>query len=336
MNDPENLNIEAIRFNAEQLLSKSKEVLQSAVAIVNPESPGADPLEVFAPATERRDDAEGLSLTDEQEQALRDDMAELGYGRLTDRKASDDRLKPGHEAAGEGGQGRKMKTQLLNALSDEDALPNAYIQCASPYRKITNQDEIDVTSRILGVEPGQFQTEYDVAELVLRTAEGFEPLDEPEVLPFGYDIQEGNAVSQVRTHQFVKIGSINGVDAVLMRIDRENYVDEEGKPKYRKQPDTAAVLGIIDDVLTMAGKESSVAFHTSSTYQASRQVDAVRAALQTGRQIGVATYGQESLAAVTGMEVPEPAHINQLPGELNKLAQQVQKLEQAVHPPEEE
>jgi hypothetical protein len=117
---------------------------------------------------------------------------------------------------------------------------------------------------------------------------------------------------------------------MLLRVDRENYIDDEGKNKYRNQPGTAEIIGIIDGALTAQEDMAPVAFVTSSTYQASRQVDAARAALATGRKVGVPTYGTARLAVVKGEDMPAPAPINQLPGELHKMALQVDKLAAVV------
>lgn len=322
---------------AEQLLERSQNALSAAVEIISPDSPEAHPLDVFQSAPGRRDDAEGLQLTPDQEYNLRAATAELGYGRATDRKASELGLTHGHTAFIEGGQIHKVIAEVQAALEDEDARPGSMVIGASPYRVIDSKNpkaagEVQSIRHQLDLpeDKAMRETEYSVIEKMVERLPGYEPLEEPEVLPFGYDIQENNAVSQVRTHQFVRVGAIGDIPIVLMRVDRENYVDTDGSQKYRNQPDTAAILGILDDVMNLRKDEGAIAYHTSSTYQASREVDGVRAALQTGRRIGVATYGTERLAAVKGEQAVEPG-IHQLPGELCKLAEQVQKLEAVVH-----
>jgi hypothetical protein len=101
----------------------------------------------------------------------------------------------------------------------------------------------------------------------------------------------------------------------LLRVDRENYVDEHEKPKFRKRPDTSKLMGFLADVLQAQGKlDDPIAVVTSGTY-ASRQVDAMIAGVSHNRPFGVVMYGRSVL---TALKAPVPAELplNQLPGEL--------------------
>jgi hypothetical protein len=170
------------------------------------------------------------------------------------------------------------------------------------------------------------KTEQGVAKQVAMGSIGFTPLQKEEVLDFSYDINNNFAVAAEPNGQLVQIGKIGDVPVFVLRIDREDYFDEqEQKEKYRKQPGTKEIIEIIDKAFE--GQETPVALVTSGTYQTSREVDTTRAALNTNRIVGVSTYGTLRLADAKNESAPEPAHINQLPGELHKIAQQVAKLE---------
>src|SRR5689334_22046010 len=103
MNNFESKNILPPREAAEALYGASQASLRRAVEIINPENPEADPLQVFPAPSERRDDDPGLELTEEQEANLRQAVSELGFGRASDRKASEVGLTDGHLAFIEGG-----------------------------------------------------------------------------------------------------------------------------------------------------------------------------------------------------------------------------------------
>ena len=151
-------------------------------------------------------------------------------------------------------------------------------------------------------------------------------------LPFSYDIHNNFTTSNEATGQFKMLGWVGSTPVIMMRVDREDYIDtESNKPKYRNQPQTADVIAIVDAVQRQEDEtEHPIAFVTSATYEPSRTVDAARASLKIRRPVGVATYGTARLASVKGEDVPQPAALNQLPGELHKLATNTRKLEAAL------
>lgn len=310
------------RQHAQEVLNNSREALSRAVAIVSPENPDADPLEVFPAPGEVRNEDEGLSLTEQQAAELRAAVAPLGFERPTDVNLSALGLQ-GACVIVEGGQPHKEVAEARMVLEDSDARPSAIVLSASKHRKIMSDPEKASARRQFGEEPA---TEYDGQRRVGEGLEGF-VAEEDEVLPFGYDIHNGFALVREATGQFVRIGRVGETPVIMMSIDREDYIDEGGNSKYRKQPGTADVIRIVDGMLAANGDEHSpIAFVTSGTYQPSRNVDAATVGLQTGRLVGVPTYGTERLGEVNG-ELPAPKRLDQLPGELRKMAEQVAKLE---------
>jgi hypothetical protein len=314
--------------HAREVLERSKQALRKAVEVVAG-TPDADPLSVFPAPNERRADDAGLSLSEDQESTLRQAAAELGFGREQNLTPSEVGLQGAHVVI-EGGQGHKIKAELLSVLGDGAAEPKSFVFAASPNRQIKGT-EAEVTQRVLGLEDSSQvgATEYDIAKQIANQAPGFQA-HEQETLPFSYDINNNFAAGTEQSGQLVRIGQIGEAPVLLLRVDRENYTDDEGQAKYRNQPGTTDIISIVDK--TVSSKEEPIAFVTSGTYQPSREVDATRAALATNRIVGVATYGTAQLAEVKGESTPAPAPINQLPGEFHKLAQQVTKLEQVVQP----
>lgn len=316
---------------AETLLNQSKDALQRAVRVVSPENPDANPLEVFpAPNTLRAEDP-GLVLTPEQETELRFAAAELGFGRATDRRLSEQNIRGAHVII-EGGQPHKMLAEAQLVVEDPDAMPSSIIFSASQKRSITNEAEKQSAEKLLG-RVGD--TEYQVAKDVIASLPGFVATNPVIQIGFAYDISNGfkvngEVINKEQYGQFLQVGFVGNVPIILMRIDREDYTDN-GEPKYRNQPGSADIIKIIDAITNVQFMGSlPLAFVTSSTYEASRSVDVVRAGLETGRTVAIASYGTERLARVKGESAPAPAPINQLPGELHKLAQQVVKLEQTL------
>lgn len=311
--------------NAERMLDQAQEALQQAVAIVSPETPNADPLEIFpAPGEVRAEDA-GLSLDPEQEQGLREIAARFGFGRETDLTLSEQGIRGAHVVI-EGGQAHKVLAEAQLVLEDEAATPTTLIFATSPYRKITGEAEVASTTRILGESP---ETEYEMVRTLISKLPGFEPTEEWE-MPYSYDISDGFVVDQHSEGQFITLGMIGKMPVVLMRIDRENY-EEDGKPKFRNQPGTTEVLRIVEAICLLQNDPLlPLAFATSATYQPSRMVDAIAVSLKTDRPAGLVTYGTARLARVKGEATPAPAPANQLPGELHKLALETRKLAQLV------
>jgi len=310
---------------ASKLLARVDETLGRAVEILAPNNTGERPLDVFPDPKEVRADAEPLDLTTEQESEVRALVAELGFGRETDLTLSEQGLFGAHVII-EGGQPHKIRAEAEMVLGDTASVPATIVFSASKNRKISSEAERASAER-LGVGSAAEYSEYDVARRVAEQLPGYMPLEQDEVMSFGYDIHNGHAVVEEPTGQLITIGYIGKTPVVLLQVDREDYVDENGKSKYRLQPTPADLMKIVDTVSTTLGDENSpVAFVTSATYQPSRMVDGAIAALESHRTIGVATYGTKSLAEVKGDTIPAPAPLNQLPGELRKAAQEAERL----------
>lgn len=315
------------RQYAEQVLHDSETALHDAVAAVNPENPDANALEVFPAPGEVRAEDPGMQLSIERGEALRAAAAQLGFERPTDAMASSLGLSGAHFII-EGGQPHKIVAEAGLVMDDAGADPTTLIFSASPYRKITSDAEKASCINQFGEVPA---TEYDVARRAAESLPGFQPTSEDEVLEFGYDIDANFQITNDATGQFVRIGYVNDAPVIMLRIDREEYTDEEGAAKYRKQPGADAVMAIVDAVTAESGDATApIAFVTSATYQPSRSVDAAKIGLNSGRVIGVATYGTERLADVNGTALPAPRRLDQLPGEMYKLAQEIEKLRAAL------
>jgi hypothetical protein len=226
------------RQYAEQVLAQAESVLREAVAIAFPESPDLDPIQAFPKPTElRAESPDILELTDDRKAALLDKASELGFGRPENVTLSEQGLF-GANVILEGGQPHKMLAEARMVADDTEANPRAIILSASPYRELTNAAEIASAEHLFG-HAGK--TEYDVALDVVRALPGFSELPGPQVLNASYDIYNDFATAQQPTGQFKTVGHIGLASVILMQIDRHNYVDDAGKPKYDKQPTTAAV-----------------------------------------------------------------------------------------------
>lgn len=314
---------------ARDFILRARQALWRAAKSIMEVSPEADLLQIFPSPTERRESDEGLTLTPGQEASLRKSASELGFDREIDRTASSVGLEPGYTAFIESGQVHKVLAEIGNCLEDGSAKP-ASIIVGGGLRKVDSLDERSIAARLLKLEESEVgATEYDVVRQAISSVEGSVPLEQPQVLPYSYDIQNGNEVKEAENGQFLVVGHVQGIPVTLMRIDREDY-EEEGKPKFRKQPDSAGVMKIIDGVLRLSKVESSIGFHTSATYQTSREVDAKRAAIQTGRFCAVPSYGTARLARVKGEPAPSLVAINQIPGELHRIENQLRKLEEVL------
>lgn len=272
-----------------------------------------------------REDAEEPVLDPTDEACLREEAGWFGIGSERDVTFEDAGIPSGYACMKEGGLLWKMWAE--QQIDDADAL--VYVHAGSSHRAIRDQER-DFAMKRLGVRRGQIgNTELDAAELVARLHPNFIPLDTPQVLPYGYDIQENFKVTQNPTGQLVQIGTRNQKPVIMLRVDREVYTDEAGKPGYRNQPDTASLMGIIADVLTLQGdNETAVGLVTSNLY-ASRVPGAIRAGLVRGRQFGVAMYGRATLAEIKG-EPMLPTPLKQIPGELGVLYDQLRELEVVI------
>lgn len=278
-----------------------------------------DPSIVFMAPTEVRDDAEPLVLTDEQETVLREVAGRFGIGGEANVNSHAD------IQILEGGKPWKIEAEAQITGGAKTIL-----FAGSPHRTI-GQDETDYLKTKLpeGIEPAS--DEYAMARQIAELQEGYVALEADETLPFGYDIQNSHALVAEETDQLVRIGKLGEADVVMLRVDRENYVDEneedtKKRNKYRNQPDSAALLGIVSEVLSAAGDETSIVGINSSTTYASRAVDTVRAGLKSGRTYSVGMYGRQTLADVKGEPVAEPTGINQIPGELHTMQEKLVQL----------
>ncbi len=320
---------------AEQVLADTQATLKAAVGIVSPENADADPRTVFPNPNVpvRAEGDEPMQLTDEQKEQLMARADELGFGREESMTIGEQGL-GGSMVVIEGGQPHKMMAEALLVANDTDAKPRAIILTASAQRKIEGEAEIASAVNLFG--GGQTgNTEYDMALQVLRKLPDFRDPEEHEiqgVMSLSYDIQNGYAVSQESSGQLVRVGYLGSgslATAVhMLRIDREDYV-EDGKPRYRKQPNTADIIGIIDAEQKLAwNTERPIAFVTSGVYRPSRAVLVALAGLETGRHVGLATYGNALVNEVRGTDLPPP--VKQLPGELQYMAEMSVKLEEAL------
>jgi hypothetical protein len=309
---------------AEVIVGHMDGALKEAVEIVAP-GQDLDVQDVFVLPSEKRDEDPGLDLTSDQESSLREVAATLGWGRKQDKTPTEQGLTHGWTAVVEGGQPHKVRAELeLTAEGN----PGLIVVATSANRRITADAERASGAQIAGIDVHEVgATEFEVIEQVVGTTSGFEPTDE-EVLPVSYEVQPGHAIGQERSGQLRRIGRLAGADVILLRVDREEYIDDEGVNKYN-QPGAAEVMIVVDAMLAATQNDSPIGFVTSSTYEPSRTVDAVRVGLSTGRQAEVVAYGTERLAAVRGTE-PVDGPINQLPGELRKAADNLERLRQLL------
>jgi hypothetical protein len=314
------------RQYAEQVLAQSEGVLREAVGIAFPETPDLDPIQAFPKPTELRAESPDIpELTDERKATLLAKASELGFGRPENVTLSEQGLF-GATVILEGGQPHKILAEARMVVDDEAASPKALILSASPHRELTNAAEIASAEHLFG-HAGK--TEYDVALDVARALPGFSELAEPQVLNASYDIYNNFATAQEPTGQFKTVGHIGEAPVILMQINRHDYVDDQGKYKYDKQPGTAAVIGIVDAITKADGDGLSPVVHvTSGTYRPSRTLGAALAGLQAERPVSIATYGNDLLNEIKGDNAPAP--VGQLPGELHEMAQQAIKLREAL------
>jgi len=329
MTSPE-FSAENPRQYAREILNQSSRVISEAVAIVSPDNPGVSPLDIFPAPKERRSDDEGIELTEDQELRLRTCAAELGFGRQSNRSMSELGLYGGHVII-EGGYAHKMLAEALLVVEDQSADPASIVISVTPNRQIDDAER-EITARVLGIEVANVgKTEYEVARQVANTIPGFEKAEFETELPYRYDIDDEFKVFGGSNGQFTSIGRVGHAPVILLRVDREDYIDEGGDHQYRNQPDAAALIKIVDSILRNNGDTIyPIAFVTSGTYQPSREVDGARAALSVNRKVGIPTYGTELLALVKGESIPAPGPVNQLPGEFHKMVLQVQRLQEVI------
>jgi hypothetical protein len=268
----------------------------------------------FPKPTEIRADAEGWDLTQEQEEKLREISARFGIG------SEQDILSSSEIVLLEGGKPWKVASEL--AISSG---ASTLIFAGSPNRKLVADEHEYMAAKKGGSVENE--TEYDMVRRIAQNAEGFVPLEEDIILPFGYDINEDHKITETPTGQFVEIGSINGAPVVILRVDRENMPDG----KYQNQPNPLQLLNVVAGVRAAAGDQtSSIGILTSNTYASSRSVGVVEAGLRSERDFTIGMYGRSTLAEVQGKPASEPTPINQIPGELYVIAEALQSLQDTI------
>lgn len=325
-----------LKQNIEAYLDQRQQWMGDAVVVyAGEEQENRDPLSVFPEPTEVRTAAPAPELTSDQETALREIAGRFGLGGEADVLSAAD------YQINEGGRARKVDAE---ARINQGA--RVIIYSGSPDRLFNpdnpiDKDEIAYLEERLASGTEVAKTEYDMVAQVAGWQEGFVPLEVPEVLPYGYKLQSDHEVTFVAepTGQVLKIGECNGAEVLHLRVDRENYFDEEeGKNKFCNRPNSAALMGFVSDMLSAQGDEtSSVSINSSTTY-ASRAVDTVQAGLGHGRPFLVGMYGRQTLAHVESKPIAEPTEIHQIPGELHEMQVKLLQLREAVNkkwpPPE--
>jgi hypothetical protein len=326
MTNPE-LSQQSPRQYAEQVLAQSDQVLREAIGIAFPETSNLEPLNAFPKPTEVRAESPDIpELTDDRKVALLAKASELGFGRPENVTLSEQGLF-GATVILEGGQPHKMLTEALVVVEDEAANPKVIMLSASPHRILNNADEIASAERLFG-HAGK--TEYDVALDTARALPGFSELAEHQILSASYDIYNNFTTGQEASGQFKLIGHIGEAPFILVQINRHDYVDDLGKPKSDKQPNTAQVIGIIDAITKADGNTSPIVHVTSGVYRPSRILGVALAGLLSERQVGIATYGNDKLNEVKGDNAPPP--VGQLPAELHQMALNSVELQGLLNP----
>jgi hypothetical protein len=248
-------------------------------------------------------EAEITDLYDQKSAKLREIAGRFGIGGEADvLSRADVQINEG---------GKVWKVEAEDAIS---AHAKTIIFAGQTVRKL-GADEILYTEAKYGPQP-QEVSEFAMVRQVAEAHPRFVGLESDEAMPFGYEVTAEHRLITEPTDQLVKIGEIDGKPVMLLRVDSESFVDDEGKTKERFRPDSAAQMLFIAQVLSACGDEtSSVGMNTSNTYS-SRSIDTVRAGLISGRTFDVGMYGRQTLADIQGKPTPEPTPLNQIPGEL--------------------
>jgi hypothetical protein len=166
-------------------------------------------------------------------------------------------------------------------------------------------------------------TEYDAAEAFLRGAVDISTGERDEVLPIGYDPENGQLVFQ-KTGQVKALGTIAGRSVILVH-------------KEARRDGTA--LDTADTMLLMGGISAAVtdspdvvmSYWTSATYKPSRLMSGIRAGIlaaqrDTKLRVVVPSYGYTDLSRIKGEQDPNPPSIGNIAGELGKAADEAKKL----------
>lgn len=318
---------ENARTKVEAFIAERREWLADAVEAVADDRE-ADPMQVFPEPTEPRDAAEPDERFIPHEPTLREVAERFGIGPEQDAPGTAEvRIVEG---------GKPWKIEAEAAMGAESAA--TIIFAGSANRKI-GADEKAYLAEKHGVDVEADLTEFDVAQLLAAKLAGFQALERPDVMPFGYELNANNSLVTEATGQLAQIGTVNGKPVMVLRVDREDYVDEEGKNKYRFQPDSAKLMKFVSGVLRATGDETSgVGLDTSNTY-ASRTIDTVRAGYEDGRFFDVGMYGRATLRGLVRdtqvfadgiVKIPAATPTNQIPGELFTMAEKLQLLEAEI------
>lgn len=263
---------------------------------------GQDPLEVFPDpkdAERRADVVWGSDLSEDQQDAFRSVMADLGPGRLYSTSPDDLYLEDGkYVAVFEGGQPHKMIAQL-DIVDNATARPSEYIFTASPDR-VLGDKERELGAKLLGIEVENApENEFEMALAVVQTRPGFE---------FSHELVDSELDGSI-----VNIGSLDGRSVSILPILRD-YKEDGSYTQLNNK-----------DKMTLAwGRAENIVFVTSSMYQPSCELAAIQATRE-GSTTYVASYGAEELARVKGEALALPS-IAQLGAEAHKAAEEIGKL----------
>lgn len=323
-------------LKARETLERMASTLADAAAAVEGDA-SKSLLEVFPEPTERRTDTE-FSLPQDREQMFRNSMAQLGIGRESNRGPLEVGLREGYVAVVEGGLAHKIAAELSTVLSDKNVLPSTIFLAATPYRKLPPAEtdkakERLIASRVLGIDINKVaDDEFAVAKQVVEAVTDYRPYlhhSNPlnSLAPKGHDLRKDPAL--FTETGYIQVGE-QEISVIMMRLSREDL----GEGRY-KQPGATEVMSIVNGLLELSGADTDIGFVTSSTYQPSREVDAISSMLRierfgNNRHIGVITYGTAELAEVKQEQIPQPVALGQLAGEAHKTVQQLAILRHLI------
>ena len=321
---------EFVRENIDAFIDQRMQWMGDAVELLAGDRE-VDPLTALPAATvgleSARRDGVDPGLTPENEQKLREIAGRFGIGGENDVVGT-----AAHRIA-EGGLVWKVEAELEN-MRHVDGL-QTIILAGSPYRTLRD-DEVEHIKKKYGAENSNGvdltgETEFDMVRFVMERDENYTPHDIEGDLGFGYSIDEAHSLVEEPIGQLVYTGKYMGKPVLLLRVDREVYYDTEAQAeRYRYQPDSAALMTFIGNVLSACGDDTSgVGLETSTTY-ASRVIDTVRAGLNSARAFDVGMYGRQTLADVQGKPAKEPTEIFQIPGELHTLYEKLLALSNSL------
>jgi hypothetical protein len=290
--------------------------------------------------TDAREDSPAVvGLPEIDEQKLRDGVSRFGMGKVEDVMAD---LPEGYVDIKEGGLVWKMLAEQMagknTVVSEEESDTQneeddagSYVYPGFPGRPTTEAERIFQINK-LGIEEDKTTSnEYESARLIAELHPDHIPFSEPLVLPFGYDIHNKHSLIEEPTGQIVQIGTQNNKPVLWVRVDHQPQEDDPSKFVQGTKPDTADIVGIISDVLTACGDDTTaIAITTSNTYP-SRVIDSISTGLTKGRQVGASMYGRKTLADAKKEEIQEPTALNQIPPELRVIHDKLLQLREVVN-----